>query len=115
MEKIYKYKRRLFTIDDTAHPNLKITLNGTKRYGYVGVVPLTDGKYTYTKFDSEASCDGIITRIVRHDRRHKNLKKMINILCKELIDDNRYDEELMMREEHRQIAQQRIFNFMDEL
>ena len=115
MEKIYKHKNRLFTIDDSVNPNIKITLNGTKRYGYVGIAPLTDGLYTWTKFSSEATEEGIIAKIVRRNRYYKNLKKVINALCKELIDDNKYDEELMMREERRQIARQKIAEFMDKL
>ena len=116
MEKVYKYKRKLFVLDDSiCPPNIKITLNGTKRYGYVGIDPLSDGRYTWTRFDSEVTDDGIILRIQHHERFHKDLKKTINKLCKELLDDNQYDEEMILREEHRQTARHRISEFMDAL
>ena len=115
MEKEYKYKNRLFTINDSVQPNIKITLKGTKRYGYVGIAPLTDGLYTWTKFNSEATEKGVIPKIVNHKRMHNKLKKTINELCKELLDDNKYDEEMMLRGEHRKIARQRIVEFMDNL
>ena len=115
MQKVYKHKHRLFKIDDSSHPNIKITLNGTKRYGYVGVIPLSDGIYTWTKFDSESTEEGIITNIVHHKRRHTKLKNAVNELCRELIEDNQYDEELILRAEHRQTARQKITEFMDKL